>query len=71
MEALREIRGVGAGLGIAQAAIAEVEGKISVEGQYWWGDGNNHFRSGRRSGQSRVFLLSYKHRVSIPMVCPV
>lgn len=31
MEALREIRGVGAGLGIAQAAVAEVGGGISVE----------------------------------------
>lgn len=30
-EALREIRGVGAGLGIAQAAVAKVGGAISVE----------------------------------------
>lgn len=30
-EALREIRGVGAGLGIAQAAVSEAGGKISLE----------------------------------------
>ena len=31
VEALREIRGVGAGLGIAQAAVAELGGEVSVE----------------------------------------